>query len=241
MRILATTILLLFTLSFVSVQANEVSDILEKCYKATGGKEKINSITSLKIKGVMDVPSQGYSVDINYISKKPKMFMENEVMGMKMTAAYDGNEVWAINPMTGTEPKVLTGPEADMTKSQMELLLNFAALPFDNYAELGIKAEYKGIQVIDNSRSCHVISFIETDGSSADIYFDAVTFLMYKTKQVANGQNIETYILDRLKNKGVIYPKIIEIKSNGVLAQKLTLSEIDTNFDVDDKIFSMPK
>ncbi|PKL85968.1 MAG: hypothetical protein CVV22_05400 [Ignavibacteriae bacterium HGW-Ignavibacteriae-1] len=241
MRTLATAILLIMAFSFVSVQADEVSDILEKCYKATGGKEKINSIESVKIKGKMDIPAQGLSVDLYYVSKKPKMYMENEVMGMKMSFGYDGNEVWAINPMTGTDPQVLTGPEADMTKSQLEGFLNLAALPFDNYANQGIKAEYKGIQEIDSSRSCHVIKFIETDGSFADVYFDSISFLMYKTEQNVGGQNIETLVLDRLKNKGIIYPKIIEIKTNGVVSQKLSFSEIDTNFDVDDKIFSMPK
>ncbi|MBS4000489.1 MAG: hypothetical protein KGZ71_08415 [Desulfobulbaceae bacterium] len=241
MRILATTILLLFTLSFVSVQANDVTDILEKCYKATGGKEKINSIESVKIKGVMDLPSQGLSVGIYYVSKKPKMYMENEVMGMKITSAYDGNEVWNINPMAGNEPKVLTGPEADMTKSQLEGFLNLAALPFDGYVEQGIKAEYKGIKLVDSTKSCHVITFIETDGSTADVYFDAITFLMYKTQQNVGGQNVETFVLDRLKNKGIIYPKSIEIKTDGVISQKLNFSEIDTNFDVDDNIFKMPK
>ncbi|MCO5250665.1 MAG: hypothetical protein M9949_04500 [Candidatus Kapabacteria bacterium] len=241
MRTLATTILLILTFSFVSVQADEVANILEKCYKATGGKDKINSIESLKIKGKMDIPSQGLSVDLYYVSKKPKMYMENEVMGMKMSFGYDGNEVWAINPMSGTEPKVLTGPEADMTKSQLEGFLNLAALPFENYVEQGIKAEYKGIQDIDSTKSCHVISFIETDGSSADVFFDSVTFLMYKTQQDVSGQKIETFVIDRLKNKGIIYPKTIEIKSDGVVSQKLTFSEIDTNFELDDKIFSMPK
>lgn len=240
MRTLATTILLILAFSFASVQADEVTDILEKCYKASGGKEKINSIESLKIKGIMDLVAEGISVDVYYVSKKPKMYMENEYMGIKMSFGYDGNEVWAVNPMIGTEPQLLTGPDADLTKAQLTGFLNLAALPFDNYAAQGITAQYKGVKEID-SKSCHVITFVETDGSSADVYFDSVTFLMYKTQQHVNGQNIETFVLDRLKNKGIIYPKIIEIKTDGVVSQKLNFSEIDTNFEIDDKLFSMPK
>jgi outer membrane lipoprotein-sorting protein len=233
-------ILLIFTFAFVSVQADEVTDILEKCYKATGGKDKINNIESVKIKGTMDMTAQGISVAIYYVSKKPKMYMENEYMSMKLTAGYDGQDVWSINPMVGNEPQVLSGPDAEMTKAQLEGFLNMAALPFDNYVEQGIQAEYKGIQEIDG-KSCHTISFIETDGSSADVFFDSVTYLMYKTQQEMNGQKVETFITDRLKNKGIIYPKSIEIKTDGVVTQKLTFSEIDTNFDVDDNIFKMPK
>lgn len=240
MRFLTTTLIMLFTLAYVSVQADDVTDILEKCYKATGGKDKINTIESMKIKGTMDMTAQGMSVGIYYVAKKPKMYMENEVMGMKITVGYDGENVWAVNPMAGGQPQTLTGPEAEMTKGQLEGFLNMAALPFENYVEQGIKAEYKGVQETDG-KPCHVITFIETDGSQADVFFDSVTYLMYKTQQDSNGQKIETLINDRMKKNGVIYPKSIEIKIDGAVQQKLNFTEIDTNFEVDDNIFSMPK
>ncbi len=226
---------------FLQIHAQTVDEVLDKCYKATGGKEAIESVKSMKIKGTITNVAQGMTINLHYIMRQPdKMYVENEVMGMKMTAGYDGETVWAINPMVGNEAIIMSGDEAELTKTQLEGFKNMAKLPFANWKEQGLKADYLGIKDV-GGKPCHVISFIETDGSSADVYFDSITYLMCKTSQINNGQTIETYITERMKKNGVIYPKTIEIKVGGNLAQKLNFTEIDTNFEIGDSIFKAPQ
>lgn len=241
MNLFSKTVIGIFILGFFQIQAQSVDEVLDKCYKATGGKEAIESVKSMKIKGTITNVAQGMTINIHYVMRQPdKMYVENEVMGMKMTAGYDGESVWAVNPMMGGEAIIMSGDEAELTKAQLEGFKNMAKLPFANWKEQGLQANYLGIQDVGD-KPCHVISFIETDGSSADVYFDSVTYLMYKTSQVNDGQKIETFITERMKKNGVIYPKAIEIKVGGNLAQKLNFNEIDTNFEIDDSIFKVPQ
>ena len=94
--------------AFVSTQAQTLDEVLEKHYKATG-QEKVESVKTIFVKAKMSM--MGMDMPMTIQMKKPDKFRtENEVMGQKVIAGFDGEKGWMKNPMAPIDMLFLMDP-----------------------------------------------------------------------------------------------------------------------------------
>ena len=175
-------------------RAQTVDEIVAQNLKARGGIEKLKALNSTKITG--DVEQHGRQDppgDLGEASQpdaprarrdaasaraqprhRPASFRSREVV-----VAFDGNMVWQINPMMGEGPQQITGPQADMTKSQ--------AADFDSVtARLQSKRpqdRLAGTEPIDGKPAYH-LRIVTKNGLTQHYYLDVATGLEVRTSVI---------------------------------------------------------
>src|SRR4249919_2629434 len=101
-RLLFTSLSLLF---FTSMFAQTADEIIAKHLEATGGKDKLKSITSVKLDNNMTVMGNDAPSSTTVLVGKG-MKMESDFNGQKMVQVVTDKSGWSINPMGGgTDPQ----------------------------------------------------------------------------------------------------------------------------------------
>jgi len=141
-------------------------------------------------------------------------------------------EGWSYNPFGGTSKAEAMTPE--MVKAGQEDLC--IAGPLMDYTTKGNKIEYLGKDDVEGTE-CHKLKLTTTVGTTYTMYFDATSF--YKIRDVVkvniNGKEVENttnYSNFKKLPEGIVYPMAL-----GTAYGEITLSSIDINKPVDDKIF----
>src|SRR5437762_14144835 len=136
MKIIKSLSLLLAALfSMASVYAQTVEEIIGKHIDAIGGKEKLSTITSVRMENTVQVMgSEGPSTTIILNGKGFRN--ESEFNGQKIVQVYTDKGGWTINPFAGSnDPQAL--PDEQYKAGEDEIYVE----PFFNYADRGSKAE----------------------------------------------------------------------------------------------------
>jgi len=221
--------------------AQTADELIAKNIQAHGGIDKIKAIQSLRITGNFD--ASGFKGAIGNESKRPNLLRQTfTVQGMTQIAAYDGSSAWQISPFGGKKDPELMGESL----RQRNLLegSDFDG-PLMDYAAKGNTVEYLGHDQVDGD-DAYKLKVTLKNGDIFYYYLDPDTYLeiQIERQQFVRGSLSETVtLLGSYKPvNGVMYAFSMEsgAKNDADSRSKITITKIEANVALDDKIFKMP-
>jgi outer membrane lipoprotein-sorting protein len=224
--------------SLASAQTAE--DIVAKHVAAQGGMEKIKALKSVRMTGTVTV-GPGIEAPIMLEMKRPKSTrMEFTLQGLTGIQAYDGTTAWAVMPFQGKkDPEALPAEQAKIMDEQAD---------FDgqlvDYKEKGNTVELVGKEQVEGT-DAYKLKVTAKDGTVQYHFLDAEYFLEIRTEtsRTIRGtpMDFESSIGDYKEVGGLMFPHSVESGPKGSpQKQKLTISKIELNPDIDDARFKMP-
>jgi outer membrane lipoprotein-sorting protein len=239
------TIIIAFTLSSFS---QTVDEIIEANLKASGTRAKIDSVKSWKI--VMQVKniSDNNSItnQIMWYKKPDKFKMDITTQGKKIIFGTDGIDFWGKNEMSG-DTKFEKKPESnkEKAKEQMQQFVNMLWPSSYTFKKDSLVVVSMGVVDIDNKK-CTKLKVTDPKSKSEQfIYIDAITNLEYKGEndffQQAKTYKIEQIISEFQKSDGIIIPRKIVVKVNGVVDNEIVFQNVTVNAKIADEFFKMPE
>jgi outer membrane lipoprotein-sorting protein len=222
-----------------SAQTPTVDELVAKHLAARGGLEKLQSVSTMRLQGTMQI--QGMDMPLTVLSKRPnKMRQEMTMQGQTVIQAYDGQTVWAINPMMGgTSPQPIEGPPADAVKSQ-----SLFDGPLVGYKDRGDTLEVVGQADVAGVRTWR-LKLTRQDGKAMHIYLDAETGLEKQwsatVEQGGMTMEIDTIMSDHQPVDGIQVARTMRTLVGGQAMGALTVTSVEFNVPIDDAVFSMPR
>ncbi|HVT61197.1 MAG TPA: hypothetical protein VHR45_22735 [Thermoanaerobaculia bacterium] len=232
----------LAALAALAQTAPTVDELIEKNIQAKGGREKLNSVQSIRFTGKM-VMGQGMEAPVTMEMLPPakKVRLDFTLQGMTGTQAYDGKAGWQIMPFLGKiDPEPMAGDELKDIQEQAD----FQGPLFD-YKAKGNTVEYLGKGDLEGT-PVQKLKLTQKNGDVTTIYLDGETYLELKqgSTRMMRGENrdFETTLGDYKKVEGLTLPFTIESKVKGSPAgQTITIQKVEVNTSVPASRFDMPK
>jgi hypothetical protein len=233
--------LLTIALAFIAVaavHAQTVDEIIAKTVDALGGKEKINSITSVYMENAVEVmgnEAPSTTVILNGKGAKTK----SDFNGQTMVQCYTDKGGWMINPMAGSnDATAMPDDQYKAGKSQI-----FVGDPFMDYAAKGNKVELLGKDKLQDA-DVYKIKVTTADNMSTTYFIDANTYYVIQaiTSVEMMGQKMEvtSKLSDYEKTDfGYVLPKTNSVSYGEQFSLVIKLKKVAFNQPVDPKIFEL--
>lgn len=228
----------MFAGAVFTASAITADEIISKSVTAQGGLEKFKALKTYSASGSMAMSGMDMSFSLK-VKRDHKMRLENEMQGMKFTMAVNDKTGWMINPMGGT------GKAEALPAEQLKEMRDMADIDGDlvGFAEDGWKVDTAGIVDVDGA-TAYKLKFTK-DKDTKFIYVDATSWLPIKEDKTSNmmGQQteIETLYTNYQDVGGVLRPFTYEMRVQGQTVQTITLKKVESNIELADSIFVMPK
>jgi outer membrane lipoprotein-sorting protein len=225
--------------STARAQTPSVDDLVAKNMAARGGLDKLLGLQTMKMTGTVNV--QGMDMPITVMTKRPNLlFQEMTMQGQRMVSAFDGTKVWAINPMLGSAPRELTGPQADMIRDQA----SFDG-PLVSYKDRGDTLEVAGSADLGGAKAWKLKLTRKMGGRVMFIYVDADTGLekQWSTTVDQGGMSIDvdTVMLDYQPTpEGIVVARTMRTLVGGQQQGLLKVVSVEYNTPIEDTAFQMP-
>ena len=231
--------LILVLFSAASVYSQTVDEIIDKHLAAIGGKDLLNTITSVKTESTVEV--MGNDANSTTVVLNGKGFRsESEFNGQKVIQVYTDKGGWAVNPFQGaSDPEAMP---AEQFKAGED---NIYIEPFLNLADRGSKVELLGQEKIGDVNA-YKIKLTNKDSASTTFYIDPNTYYTLQIVSTANamGQqmDIRTTPSDYKKTDfGIVMPYSVEVNIGDQFTLTSKLQKVEINQPVDPSIFEMKK
>ena len=214
-----------------------VDQVLDKYVQALGGKASIEKMTTLVIKGKVDVPSTGETGSMETCRKAPnkEMQMINIPSNGPSERGFDGTVGWNWDPDSGS---------SDMSPADLAAM----KLESDFYRDIRLKELYPKISLKGKervgAREAYVVEAPHEDGSSEKMYFDTESGLLIQSevpidvpdegKTIVNSQYEDYRDVEGVKVAFTIR------QTSADFDYVIKLSEVKYNVSVDDTKFKKP-
>lgn len=221
-----------------AASAQTVDEIIAKNLEARGGVERLRAVTTVKLVGTIE--AQGMELPMTSWAKRPNMIRRDTKFQEKtMVVAFDGTTVWGINPMMGSSPQALTGPQADMTREDAD----FDPL-FLDYEQKGHKIELVGADTIQGRR-VHHLRVTKKTGQVQDYFLDAESGLESRIVGTLEAGGIKAQVTTDLSDyrevDGLRVPFTMKQSMNGNPVAQISIEKVEFNVPIDDELFRMRK
>ncbi|MCI0445710.1 hypothetical protein L0244_10770 [bacterium] len=239
MRIHTKLLVAILFIAFGRANAITVDELIAKNIEARGGMQQIKAVHSVRLTGKLQFDS--FHLTYVFMAKRPLM-MRNEASFQQMTAvtAYDGSVGWKIQPFFGrVDPEKMSSDEI----KQLQLNADIDG-PLIDYKAKGNTVEYLGTEDVDGT-DAYKLKVTLKNGDIRQIYLDPDYFLEIRwidqTFIRGTQQEVETDLGSYEKLDGVYWPFSYEVGETGKpKGQKITFEKVETNPDLDDKLFHFP-
>lgn len=237
MEIKNIILLLIFILGLVFmqfIQAQSVDEIINKYVDARGGRNKINSITSLYMEGIREM--MGHGVAIKVIKVQGKLFRNDfEFRGTSGYTIVTPSAGWSFIPMRSQKPEPLSAERLKALQSDLDI-----AGPLLDYAAKGNKAALIGKEDVDG-RQAYKIKLTLNSGKEIIYFIDAKSDLVIQTKQMTIGMDtgvnanmgqekeLITNFSDYRSVNGILFPYKVNNPGSG----SIFFSKIELNKTID--------
>jgi len=227
---------LAFTAVNVSAQTavsaeKSVDQIVNDYVTALGGKEKLESLKTVKMQGTMN--TQGADVSLTMTKSHMVGFrMDIEVMGTSNYQIANKTEGWVFMPVMGMkEPQKMDDAQYKASVNQFDLQ---GALV--NYKDKGTAIESLGKETVDGSEA-YKLKLTFSNGETSNYFIDAKTNRLVKIsgKRTINGEemDIATSFSDFKQNAdGFWFPYTME-----TIQGKVYFEKVETNVPAEDNLF----
>ena len=212
--------------------------IIAKNTEAMGGKDKILSITSIKMENTIEaMGNESASTTVILNGKGFKNI--SDFNGQKMVQCYTDKGGWMINPMSESSDAAVM-PEAQYKNGKNQINIGTSFL---DYTKKGNKVELLGKEKLLNA-DVYKVKVTSSDSLSVLYYFDATTFYVIQTtiNSDMNGQQMEviTKLSDFQKTDfGYVLPKTTTVSYGDQFSLVIKLKKAEFNIPVDASIFDL--
>lgn len=216
----------------------EALGVVSKMIEALGGRKALESIKDTTISGSAEITQYGITVPLTIYQKEPnKMRMDITIAeaNMTITQAYDGQKGWYTNPQSG------------MTEEMPDFLAKqFARQAMGN--EILLDPEKSGVAYVLKPKAAIegkdyiVLEQTLADSHKTTLFLDPETYLPYKAQAKAADQtgaevDAETFTTNYQKVGGTMVAYTLRVLHNGSEAQRITISSVTYNTNLDDALF----
>jgi hypothetical protein len=222
--------------SLASDNLPTADDLFERSMQASGGREGWLKLTSLHIKGEIEIASSGVSGTMDIYSQAPSKVSEclKFETGVFFCRAYDGTIAWQDDSQSGL--KDLQGKDLEEMKRDA-----------DFYSAINEKKKYSSTRTTGesdfNGGKVYVVEAIRTDGKKFELYFSKETNLETGSKEFG-GPDAQTKTLyyENYKSIPIADVKLpTKIRSVTDTADiRFTVEEVEPNPQIPDAAFRMP-
>jgi hypothetical protein len=239
MKLVKLCLLSLTALFGAAVHAQTADEIIAKHIEATGGKEKLAAINSVKMENVMHVMDNDAQNKIIIVNGKGYR-TESDFNGQKLVQVYTDKGGWAINPFAGgEEPQAM--PE-DQYKAGVGQLY---VIPLLNYATRGEKAELVGQEKVGNVNA-YKLKVTDKANVATTYYIDPSTYYIVQAVRPTQfqGQTMDItigYSNYKKSDYGWVVPMTMDINYGGQFSMTSNTSKVEVNTPVDATVFEMKK
>lgn len=228
----------LFLLIGTVVSAQTPDEIIEKYFKAVGGKELLGKMTSLYTESKMEIMGDPTTQKITIINGKGYR-QDLELMGSSITTCYTEKGGWILSKITGdTEPVPMNDAQFNLGKEEI-----YIGGSLFNYAGKGYKAELMGNEAV-GSVNAFKIKLTAPDNTAAIYFFDPETGYLLKAnkKQFVQGQLTDVSITysDYRQTDGFILPYRVSSDVGGMYELTGYVTDVRINFNPDPAILTKP-
>ena len=219
--------------------AMDAEELIEKNIEATGGLEKLESITSSLAMG--KALAQGMEFPFVMKQARPNLMrLDVEVMGMQMVQAYDGAKGWTINPMAGATK---AQPMGEIEGKSFKMQADMDGL-LVGYQEKGYTVEYVGEADVEGT-PVYQLRLDTHDDIVIDMFFEQEYFLAIKMSSTITWDEkvieSDTYMSDFQDVEGTVMPFSIETRMGEVTVNQIVIDTVEFNVEIDESIFVMPE
>ena len=212
-----------------------VDEVLNRYVQATGSAAAMKALTSLVVKGTLDVVgvSRGGTFELYTVAPNKSLSIIQPSPAETIRGGYNGRIGWI---QTNTGVRLLKGAELDLVQKDS-----------DFYAILNLKSRYTKLTLAGKSkigyREVYVIDMQPATGPVDRLFLDAETYLPVRMNTVRMHKGalvpVEIYYDDWRETDGIKVPYVIT-HSFQKRSMMFTVKEIKSNIPVDDKIFERP-
>ena len=221
-------------LFFINSQAisQTADEIISKHIEAIGGKERLLTLNTAIMDGILSV--QGAEIPLKIFQANNKgSRVQIDFMGMSGYIINTMTEGWTFLPFQGqAAPEAMA---ADLVKEGADQLDIQGALL--NYTEKGHKVEYLGKEDFEGTE-CFKLKINFKGGSESTMFFDPANYYVIKlvTKSKAGGQEseqVQTFSNYQKTPEGFVFPMAM----TGFGPGEVSFSKIEINAPIDDSKF----
>ncbi len=211
-----------------------VKKIIDKYYKARGGKASALAVRDIKYIMVSQV--EGMPIVDTVWQKQPHLYNSSiYYYTVGKTTIYNGTKS-EVRDLYGI--RELKGAELD------ELVLQSHMNPFLNLEKLGIKATLDGMKKF-KGEDCYVIKLTFTSGNFIRVYFENKSGLKVREESEIKDAQGEIHLkatdyFDYRGQNGFKYPAKIA-QTTGGKGLLFTVTNLETNKGIDESVFALRK
>lgn len=221
--------------------AQNAEELVAKHIEALGGEAAWKKLNTIKMEAkVTSDAGAGMSILWTMTAMRDKAArMDVSVMGMNQTTVVSGDKGWSTNPFAGvTDPEPMT---ADQVKAMQEMTDLDGTLV--GYKDKGYTVEYIGVEDVEGTEA-HKIKINKKDGKTEYTLLDPTTFYEIKNIKIetVDGKEVkaESVMSDYRKVDGLVFPFSMQQANPMMGTMTITMTAINVNAPVDEKIFEMP-
>ena len=229
------SVIALTVASFVFAQDQTADEIVNKYVEAVGGKDAWSKVNSIVMTGTMKI--QGTDIGmVSTVLDKKGMRQEITVNGMSGYQIVTPAAGWNFMPFQGQkEPEPITADDLKESQEELDVQGNLIG-----YKEKGHTIESLGKDDVDGVDAFKLKETLKS-GKVETIYIDPSTYYIIRvvTKQKANGaeQEVTTDLSNYQKlPEGIVVPMSVKLPFG-----QMTITKVEVNKDVDEKIFEPSK
>tara|TARA_R110001583_G_scaffold16737_1_gene68435 strand:+ start:9779 stop:11842 length:2064 start_codon:yes stop_codon:yes gene_type:complete len=201
--------------------------VVENYINAIGGREKLESIKNMSVKGEMKMGPMSINVE--------QAYKNNEKFAMSMVM--NGQVMQAIK-YNGTSAKVVAQGRENVANAEQLKGFKMQAHMFAelNLEELGFTVKIAGSEMIEGKKA-YKLEIVGTDGTTKYDYYCATTGLKLKTVAQENGMSITMLYSDYKEVEGMKFP-FSTITKMGPQEMPLTITSLELNKEIKDELFN---
>ena len=239
MKLVKLCLLSLTALFGAAVHAQTADEIITKHIDATGGKDKLAAINSIRLENTMNVMDNDAASTTIVLNGKGYR-SESDFGGQKLIQVVTDKGGWAVNPFGGSaEPAAMPDDQYKAGVSQLFIV------PFLNYAARGEKAELLGKEKVGNV-DAYKLKLTSKDNVASTYYIDPATYYIVQSVRSADmgGQmvNVTTSFSDFKKSDyGWVVPQSTQVNFGDQFSMTAKVKKMEINVPVDAAVFEMKK
>jgi len=213
-----------------------VNAILDKYVAAIGGKEAIESLSTIVRTGTFEAVAAGYKGTVEIYSKVPNKFLQTIVVeGVgPISQVSDGKMGWLEDPAVGVR---------EMKGAELAQVLRLS----DPHRQIKYRQTYKTIALMGKEKvgdiDTYVIEGHPVEGKPDKLYFDVSTGLLVREDIVVISSDSETpaqMFFEDYRDVGGIKMPFTLRQITPALTSAIKLSDTRINVPVDDAKFAKP-
>ena len=232
--------LLFSTVASAADLSADARAIFERYIQASGGRERIESIDSLRMSGTMTIPAMGMNATMTTTLVYPdKGYTKQVIPGMgEFVQAYDGAKGWAQDPMQGF--RQLSPEEIDATKGQQGGVRE--VLEYESkYASATVMPDAD----VDGKPVSVLKVVVAETGKEETHYYSKDTGYLCRIEMVAEmgtmGEMPVTMTLSDLsEHEGLVFPQKISV-TNPAMTIEMHFDTFEVNPSVEPSLFLPPQ